>query len=308
LLDNVPFWTNASAGVAAFVSPEIARIYRLPITFQDQVLAADRFQIKPIVPLLTDGGRFYVLALSQKSVRLFQGSREAIHEVSLPDSVPKSYDEALQSDWTPEQRNFHTHAARAGNAGAREAIFHGQSGVVINDAKEGFPVFAQKVDHGLQHLLANEQAPLILAGVEFLLAIYRQATTYPHLLAEAINGSPDQLNTHELLQRAWPLVVPHFQDARKSIAALNPQLSGTGRASNDLAQIVEAAHQEQIQYHFVPVNQERWGRFDETSQKAEIHDRAEAGDEDLFNFAAVHALSHKGTLTRSNPKNCRINR
>jgi hypothetical protein len=296
LLDNVPFWSNASAGVAAFISPETARIYRLPITFHDQVIVADRFQIKPIVPLLTDSGQFYVLALSQKSVKLFRGSREAMDEVALPDSVPTSYEEALQTDWTPEMRNFHTHPARAGQAGARETIFHGQGGVAINDAKEGFLEFAQKVDRGLEHLLANEQAPLVLAGVEYLLAIYRQANTYPHLLAEEIQGHPDRLHPRELHDRAWALVEPHFQESRKTIAALYQQLSGTGRSANDVAQVALAAYQGQIQYLFVPLNQERWGRFDAEGQKVEIHERAEAGDEDLLNFAAVHTLSHKGTV------------
>jgi hypothetical protein len=30
----------------------------------------------------------------------------------------------------------------------------------------------------------------VLAGVEYLLPIYREANTYPHLLAEGIHGNP----------------------------------------------------------------------------------------------------------------------
>src|SRR5579884_3826515 len=44
LLDNVTFWSNASAGVAAFLAPAMARIYRLPIPLPDQAAcpAAER--------------------------------------------------------------------------------------------------------------------------------------------------------------------------------------------------------------------------------------------------------------------------
>jgi hypothetical protein len=296
LLDNVSFWSNTSAGVAAFLSPEMARIYRLPITLPDQVVVGHRFQVKPIVPLLSEGGRFYVLDLSQKSVRLFQGAFETMDEVSLEGIAPTNYDEAVQSDWMPEMRNFHSHPDRAGMAGAREAIFHGQ-GAGITSPKEGLLEFAQRVDRGLQRLLVNEQAPLVLAGVDYLLAIYRQANTYPHLLAEEIRGHSNRLTPQELHDRAWALVEPHFRKARESIADLYHQLAGTGRTTHDLAQVAIAAYQGQIQYLFVPLNQERWGRFDAAGPKVEIHERPEPGDEDLLNFAAVHTLSHKkGTV------------
>ncbi len=295
LLDNVTFWSNASAGVAAFLAPAMARIYRLPIPLPDQTIVANHFQIKPLVPLLSEGGRFYVLTLSQKSVRLFQGTFETMEEVSLEGIVPTSYDAAVRSDWTPEMRNFHSHPARAGAAEARETIFHGQ-GTGITSAKEGLLEFAQRVDHGLQRLLTNRQAPLVLAGVDYLLAIYRQANTYPHLLAEEIRGHPDRLNLHELHDRAWLLVEPYFRESRKVMTALYHQLAGTGRADHDLAHVTAAAYQGQVQCLFVPLNQECWGRFDATERKVVIHEQPEPGDEDLLNFAAVHTLSHKGTV------------
>src|SRR5262245_6125038 len=105
LLHDVPFWLNVSEGLAAFLSPEIVRFYRLPLTFDDQVIVTDHFQVKPLLPLLTDDGRFYVLALSQKSVRLLLGTRQTIGEVALQ-GVPTSFDEALQSDWVDETRTF----------------------------------------------------------------------------------------------------------------------------------------------------------------------------------------------------------
>jgi Bacterial archaeo-eukaryotic release factor family 3 len=194
-----------------------------------------------------------------------------------------------------ETRTFHTHPAAGGRADAREMIFHGQ-GVGIDNAKEGLLEFAQRVDRGLQGQLRNEQAPLVLAGVDYLLAIYRQAKTYPHLLAEGVEGHPDRLSARELHDRAWPVVEPHFRVAREKTAALYRQLAGTGRTASDLAQVVAAAYQGQIQFLFVALGQERWGRFDPVQQKVEIHERTEPGDEDLLNFAVVHTLSHKGTV------------
>ena len=74
LLDDPPFWQNVSQGLAVFISPEIVRPYRLPIPVPEQVIVAERFHIRPMLPLLTGDGRFYVLALSQKNVRLLHGT------------------------------------------------------------------------------------------------------------------------------------------------------------------------------------------------------------------------------------------
>lgn len=299
LLDDVPFWADARSGLAAFLSPEMARIYRLPIALPNEAVVADHFQIKPLLPLVGEGDRFYVLALSQKSVRLFRGSRDSLDEMSLEGVAPTSKDEAVQSDWEPEMRNFHSHPARAGQAGARETIFHGQ-GAGNTSAEEGRLLeFAQRVNDGVRRLLMHEQAPLVLAGVDYLLAIYRKANTYPHLLDEQIAASPAQLDARahvrELHDRAWPVVETHFRKTQKSISALYQQLAGTGRTANDMSQIAAASCQGQIQYLFVPLDQQCWGRFDERQQKAEVHEQAKRGDEDLLNFAAVQTLSHKGT-------------
>src|SRR5207245_40513 len=118
LLDNVPFWLNVSKGLAAFLSPEKLRTYRLPITVDEQAVVGDHFHVTPLLPLLTNDGRFYVLAISQKNVRLLQGTRQTIQEVDLP-GVPTSFDEAVAYDDVQIARTVHTHTAPGGRAGTR---------------------------------------------------------------------------------------------------------------------------------------------------------------------------------------------
>jgi hypothetical protein len=49
LLDNTAFWLNVSQGLAAFLSPEMDRLYRLPIVFTEQVVVAEHWHIKPLL-------------------------------------------------------------------------------------------------------------------------------------------------------------------------------------------------------------------------------------------------------------------
>jgi Bacterial archaeo-eukaryotic release factor family 7 len=319
LLDNAPFWLSVSTGLAAFLSPEMAHHYRLPATFKEEVVCADRFHVKPVVPLLTGDGPFYVLALSKKSVRLFQGSHYTAQEIGLPAGVPTSLEDALRyGDEIAHDRQFRAHTVRTfpssgGPAGTRTGVLHGQ-GPGVASAKDGLVEFCQRVDRGLHRFLHDKRAPLVLAADTVLMPVYRQANTYHHLLAEGVEGSPERLSAQELHDRAWPVVQPHFEEARERIAALYQQLAARQRAhvtndlaevlpvmypghtSNDLAEVLPAAYQGYIQYLFVARDREQWGTFDPANLRVAIHDRPEPGDEDLLNLAVVHALSHGATV------------
>ena len=80
LVKNNPFWRQQSSGLALFLCPDFFRTYRLPMEFLPSVVLAERFNVKPLLPLFNTEGRFYVLALSQKDVRLLECSRYTVKE------------------------------------------------------------------------------------------------------------------------------------------------------------------------------------------------------------------------------------
>ena len=291
LLEDVTFWKHQCDGLAFFLASQFLRLYRLPLAFEDLVVVADRFHVTPLLPLLSGNGRFYVLALSQNAVRLLQGTRYTISEVDLR-GVPRSLAEALLTHDKDEYLTFHTRPTSGGTWGA---IFSGH-GVGIDDAKDDLLLYFQKIDRGLHDVLRAERLPLVLAGVDYLQPIYRQANTYPHLFEEGIKGNPDRLSSQELHDRAWALVRPHFDEAQKKAVAQYRQLSGTGRTACELEQVVSAAHHGDVETLLVALGRQRWGRFNADTGRVEEHERAESGDEDLLNLAAIYTLAHGNTV------------
>jgi hypothetical protein len=293
LLRDDFFWQHQSDGLAVFSSAGLFRCYRLPLSFDELVVITHRFHIKPLLPLLTSDGRFYILALSQNKVRLVESTRYTASEVVLED-VPESLADTLRYD---SERGIQLHTAAPVGKGGRQAIFHGH-GDGIDDAKANILKYFRQIDAGLGELLQGERAPLIVAGVDYLLPIYAKANTYPYLLDGGVVGNPEELSTTEELRNlAWAIAEPYFIKARTEASARYQKLSGTQQVSKDLAKVVPESYRGRIEVLFVAVGVQSWGTFDLESGQITLHQQeVQPGDEDLLDFAAIHTLLNGGVV------------
>jgi hypothetical protein len=71
LLDDAAFWQHQADGLALFAAPGWFSRFRLPMALVEEVTVGSSFRVVPLIPLLSGDGFFFVLALSQNSVRLF---------------------------------------------------------------------------------------------------------------------------------------------------------------------------------------------------------------------------------------------
>ena len=215
LLGAISFWKDKRDGLALFISPGVFRQYQLPTAFEPLVVVAHRFHLKPLLAFL-GGNKFFVLALSQNEVRLFEGSVSASASSTTWKGCPKDWPTPWKSDEQVKNVQFRTGSGVGGARGERAAMFHGQS---ADDAKDKILRYFRQIYQGLQDFLREEPAPLVLAGVEYLLPIYKEANTYPHLLGERITGNPEGLSSDNLHRQAWALVEPHFRQEQEKAAA-----------------------------------------------------------------------------------------
>jgi hypothetical protein len=297
-LDDYQFWQHQSDGLAIFISTNVFRYYCLPLNFEELVVVTDRFHVKPLLPLLTSDGKFYILALSQNEVRLLQGTRYSVSEVDLAD-VPQSIAEALKYDDPEKQLQFHTGTPQVGSD--RTGMFHGQ-GAGNDEQKDRLLRYFRKVDRGLQELLKNQRSPLVLAGVDYLLPIYKEANTYPCLMDEGITGNPKELKAEQLHSSAWEIVQPHFEQAQQDVINRYQELAGTGQTANTIRDVVSAAYYQRVESLFVPVGVQQWGLFNPSSSEVQLHQEHEPGDEDLMDFAAIQTILNGGTVYAVEPE------
>lgn len=297
LLDDSEFWMHQSDGLAVFLADGFFRLYSLPIKFDELVVTTNRFHLKPLLSLFANAGSFYVLALSQNALRLFQGTEHSMNEL-FPSGIPTSLNDALNEH--DPQRQLQSHTGGSSASANQGAVFHGHGGGA-DESKDRILRYCREIDTALHPLFNYEQAPLMLASVDYLLPLYKEANTYAHLMDTVISGNPESLSGDQLHEKAWSIVQPLFQKTEDEAVEKYHQLAGTGLTSTRVSEAVQAAASGRIESLFVPVGVQHWGTVDAGNNTVESHDEMQTGDDDLLDRAAVGTLLNGGAVFAVDP-------
>jgi hypothetical protein len=294
LLDDPFFWRHQYEGLAVFMGSDNFHYYRLPICVEELLIIAQSYYVKPVLPLFTNNGHYYILAISQNEVRLFEGTRHSVGQIDLPDETPQSLDEALKFDDPEKQLQLHTAVSQGG---ARAGIFHGQ-GPGNEEQNVRIERYLNLVDIGLKEIFREQQAPLILAGVDYLLPIYRKVSKYANIMQEGITGSPDQLRPEALQELAWPIVEGYFRQESEKILDQYQQFVGVEKATDNLDEIVAAAFNGRVDKLVLTSEAQVWGTFNVETGKVVHHSAGQSNQNNLalLDFAAMKTLQNGGTV------------
>jgi hypothetical protein len=278
----------AAQGLAIFMSKDSVSYRYLRETVAESVVVGNEFFVRPLLPLVPRDDRFFLLELSQKQVRLYEGSASGISERAL-EGVPENVREDFKGHGF--EREYQLHTASSRSSGQKGAVFHGPS----LDEKDRIAHFLRDVERGVATALKGQQAPLILAAVEYLVPIYKSVNTYAHLSDEAIIGSPHLLGPNELYTAAWRIVEKDILKHEQGAFAVYQEHANTPLTSSNLRQILSEAQRGLIRFLFVSPSAERWGSMT-SPETVHLHSTQEPGDSDLLNLAATLTLHHGGQV------------
>ena len=239
-------------GLAVFADTDHVRTYHVPLRPRELAVVGDRFTITPLLPTITVQGQFFLLALTQDDVRLFTGTALALERVDV--------EELELAAWStmprPRAPQVHAFLADRGGRGSR-AVFHGV-GRDSDERKTRTLQHFRGIDRALREVL-DDRAPLVLAGVRHLQALYRAVNTYPRLLDGGIDGNPEQMNREELHRHAWALVEREMRRGASTAIERYHALRGTGRTVGSLQDVLRAAIEGQVETLLVDESACTWG-------------------------------------------------
>jgi len=294
LVNDSSFWKYQYEGLAVFLSPEGFYTYRLPFSVKELLVIAHSYYIKPVLPLFSNNGHYYILAISQNEIRLFECTHHTVGQIDLPEKTPHNLEEALKFDDLQKELQFHTGTSQGG---MRNGMFHGQ-GPGEEEQKIWIEKYLNLVDNGIKGILGQQEAPLVLAGVDYLLPIYRKVSEYSNIMQEGITGSPEHFRPEELLEQSWPIVEAYFHQETENAVAQFHQLANTNQATDDIEKIVTAAFFGRVEKLFLSVDAQLWGSINPDNGKV-INKSEEQNKQNnlaLLDFVAIKTLQTGGTI------------
>jgi hypothetical protein len=252
-------------------------------------ILGDWFEVLPLINTVSNEQQFYILALSQKHSRLIRCTLTSSEEVPLPANVPTNLSDFNQQDQPDHRLENRTQAGQKGkSAHPGMVVAFGTSS--DSDQKDHYlHDFFKAIDRELQPLLRERPLPLIVAGVDYEIALYHSVSQYPELVPRGVQGAPDGLKGGELHERAVE-VLKTYNAGRVDRALGRYEKAPANRIARSLREIVPAAFDGRVLHLFVAEGFRQSGRFKEDTREV-----VETGEgDDLVNLAVLQTLAHAG--------------
>ncbi|MFT4832046.1 MAG: hypothetical protein ACI815_001697 [Psychroserpens sp.] len=290
LLRDVELWRNPSDGLAIFLDKDGLQYFTFPIAFEPKTHVASHFYLSPLLPLYSDQGLYYLLELSQDYVKLYEASKYGLKDLYINEFAPDQLEKAVGFDFRPKLMQF-----RSGQAAHGAGIFHGY-GEGKDDKKKELITFFRALDKGVNQVINGQNSPLILACVDSLFPLYKEANSYKNLYDKPIVGDSQYTDKKKLHQASWVLIADYFETKKKSKIKQFQELYNTPKTSYVAKDIIPAAVHGKIDTLFLPNNLDVYGTYNQETGKVSINKEKEVHNVSLSNMTALKTLKQNGNV------------
>jgi hypothetical protein len=300
LLDSVRDWDGIFQGrppegrsIAVLRSHDVFVATWVEEAVKSRADIGPHFYIRPLLPDLTRDKVFYILALSQKNVRLLRCTSHSSEEVALPPHTAAGFDTYMNT--AKPDHMLDNRSSGGPDVGSSKGVMFSTSSD-REDKDEYLAHFYRQIDRGVEETLRGKTEPVMLAGVEYEIALYRSLNSKLHLAQESVQGAPNSLKSGEMHARALDAMLRCYERKIDDALAQYNHKVGAG-ASNRLKDVVTAAHDGRVLTLLVSDSLQRTGVFDESTHTVKGRETGTSEDEDLINDAAVQTILHAGQVS-----------
>ena len=205
-------------GLALFVSKNHEYKFIFPFPVKERLLIDRTFATRDLVFAINRSQPYYVLLLNDKMSRVFLGVRDNIDEVT--------------SNGFPVYNKFVQMIENA-------ELQHTNDRLQENVEKD--KNYLREVDRELRKINNEKEYPVIVAGVERTIALFKEVTRYPENIVTSIKGNYDKIPVSELPGLVWPKAKEEF--SRRQSEELNKlnEAEGQKRSASGIDEVWKLA-------------------------------------------------------------------
>ena len=225
-LEAIDFVHNTE-GIGLYISPGVKVIVHFPFPVEEKIMVDNNFEIRDLLYKLNYDQPYYVLMLTEKEAKLFEGSWNNLSEIK-GDHWP----------WKYEDEYVYSKPARSSS-------FAGHAHVKIFEKDKTelehirFTNFFREIDKKLNDCLMNN-TPLIILAPERENSLFEKISMHRKNIIHKIHGSYGYENLKSISDIVWPGMYEHLQTERKQLINEFKEMIGEHRGISGIQSVWEA--------------------------------------------------------------------
>lgn len=180
LFQKIDFNHNQD-GIGLFVSPSLKQLVHFPFPVQEKVIIGDSFEIRDLLLKKSYSIQHFLLVLSEKNARLFEGSFSDYEEI-IDVNFPKNFNDDYEYS-QPSRGNSY--------AGTASTKSYEKDKTIIEEIR--LKRFFSEADKLLKMYL-TEKTPLLISGLPKNMALFESITSYGKQIVGKISGNYTNAN------------------------------------------------------------------------------------------------------------------
>lgn len=309
LIEDTEFWRYQEHGLAVFLGNDFFEFFKLPYPVDEYSLVSNSFQLDQLIPLFSGDDLYYILAVSQNKVRLLEATRDSVKEIDTGDTLQQGIIEVYK--YYDFEKGFKSQSSSqgggypgpgtvpkggggpnpSGNRGG--ATFHGH-GDSPSDNDHLIKEYFRNLNEGLSHFIRNDKTPVVLAAVDYLHPIFKDAAKSFNIYEKGIVGNYERSHPNELHEKSLEILMPYWDEQIQQLRDKYQEMAGTGKASYQIDDIAPAALDGRIDTLFVVKGTHKWGVINREDNSVTLHDEKRENDKDLVSKAAIDTILNGG--------------
>ena len=294
---DLDYWKYQDEGLAIFIEPGTTHWMKLPADVPELTIVAERYHLRPLVPILRDEGTFYVLTVTEDDAHLYKSANGSLAELNveeLPDGTGKI------RGMTDLDANVGYHGRDRGTKrGGTDAPKYAALGESPEDYQEVIlEHYTRDIANAVDAYLANATGPLVIAAVPRTAGRLKDHLQYAQTLDDILSSDPTSLDMSALHEKSRELSQPVLDNDREEIRNRLRAVQGSGDPaySHNLQDILHATEEGRVDTIFLDPDAVVWGIYDTALQVVRIEPEAGPENEDLLNLAALRTFAQGGDV------------
>ncbi|HSI88599.1 MAG TPA: hypothetical protein VK918_06055, partial [Pyrinomonadaceae bacterium] len=253
---------------------------------------ANTFHIKPLIRIAQSADGYHILALTRSEAQLYEGNRDGLFKVDLPESFPRTLTDALGEELTESHT---TVASYAGAGPGQSAMHHGHGGKepeIDIDTERYF----REVDRAvMENYSKPSKTPLILVTLPEHRPVFKEISHNPHLLDEGPDIHPESLDLDQLRAEVWKTLEPRYIERLNGFIEEFGTASANEKGHSDPAEIAKAVVAGRVKTLLVEAEKHVSGHVDPESGAIESAE-ADTPADDVLDDLSEMTLAHGGEV------------